>query len=255
MTMADTHNIEEPPINSAETKASFLQRHGQKLFALIFWALLLGGYWYYVRSNDLTVQESALRLVDLLTASAYGPLLYMLIYALRPLILFPATVLTLLGGFLFGPLWGVVYTVIGANTSAMVAYTVGRFFGKGLLDSDEGSNLLERFSGRIRENSFESVLVMRLIFLPYDLVNYLSGFLRIDWKAFLLATIIGSIPGTISFVLLGASFGTVDELLSGNIEVNPIALATSVVLILGSIAISRILKRRESAETTDTPNA
>lgn len=226
---------------------SFLRRHGQKLFALAFWGLLLGGYWVYVERNDLTAAESATRLATLLTASAFGPLLYMLIYALRPLILFPATVLTLLGGFLFGPLWGVVYTVIGANTSAMVAYTVGRFFGKGLLDSTEGSSLIDRFSGRIRKNSFEAVLIMRLIFLPYDLVNYLSGFLRIDWKAFLLATIIGSIPGTISFVLLGSSFGTLDELLAGDIRLNPVALGASVALIVGSIVISQVVKRREAA--------
>lgn len=51
-------------------------------------------------------------------------------------------------------------------------------------------------------NSFETVLIMRFIFLPYDLVNYLAGILRIDLKAFILATLLGSIPGTIAFVPL-----------------------------------------------------
>ncbi|MCA9951323.1 MAG: TVP38/TMEM64 family protein [Anaerolineales bacterium] len=240
-------------------KASFFSRHGQKLIALLFWVLIFGSYLWYVQSNNLTVEESMLKVAALLTTSAFGALLYILIYALRALILFPATVLTVLGGFLFGPFWGVTFTIIGANLSAMVAYLVGRFFGKGLLSSEEGSGLAQKYADRIRENSFESVLIMRLIFLPYDLVNYLSGFLRIDWKAFLLATIIGSLPGTISFVLLGSSFGTLEELLNGKISLNPTALIASVVLILASIALSQFLKRREpktpNGETKDEPTA
>ena len=57
----------------------------------------------------------------------------------------------------------------------------------------------------MRDNSFETVLIMRFIFLPYDLMNYMAGFMRIHMRAFILATTLGSIPGTISFVLLGAS--------------------------------------------------
>lgn len=242
--------VSQNELNNEAAKASFFSRHGQKLIALLFWVLIFGSYLWYVQSNDLTVEESMVQVAVLLTTSAFGALLYILIYALRALILFPATVLTVLGGFLFGPFWGVIFTIIGANLSAMVAYIVGRFFGKGLLSSKEGSGLAQKYAERIRKNSFESVLIMRLIFLPYDLVNYLSGFLRIDWKAFLLATIIGSLPGTISFVLLGSSFGTLEELLNGEISLNPTALIASVVLILVSIALSQFLKRREAKTTT-----
>jgi hypothetical protein len=46
-------------------------------------------------------------------------------------------------------------------------------------------------------------------------------------------------------VLLGASFGTLEELLNGEIALNPVALIMSVVLIAGSIARSQVIKRRE----------
>jgi uncharacterized membrane protein YdjX (TVP38/TMEM64 family) len=128
----------------------------------------------------------------------------------------------------------------------MLAYGVGRYFGQGMLDAEQSSGLIQKYARQMRENSFEAVLIMRLIFLPYDLVHYIAGFLKIDWRAFLLATIIGSIPGTISIVLLGASFGTLDELLTGEISLNPTALVISVALIVVSIAISRLLKRREN---------
>lgn len=229
----------------SKTNSTFLKQHGTKLVALLFWLSLIVGYWVYTQQLDLTIGESIRQMAGWLTGSWYGPVLYIVIYALRPLLFFPATLVSILSGFLFGPVWGVVYTVLGSNSSAMLAYNVGWYFGQGVLDAEKSSGLIQKYAQRLRENSFEAVLIMRLIFLPYDLVHYLAGFLKIDWKAFLLATIIGTIPGTISIVLIGASFGTIDELLTGEINLNPVALGVSVLLIVVSIAISRFLKRRE----------
>ncbi|MEZ4589709.1 MAG: TVP38/TMEM64 family protein [Chloroflexota bacterium] len=230
----------------APEQKSFLQKHGTKLLALLFWAALVGGYYFYANANNLTLADSLQLLVDLMTASLLGPVFYMVIYALRPLLFFPATILTLLGGFLFGPI-GILWTILGSNASALVAYTVGRYFGQGILDSEEETTVIQQYTQRMRQNSFETVLIMRLLFCRNDLVNYAAGFLKIRWQPFILATAIGSIPGTISFVLLGGSFGTLDELVSGDVNVNPVTLILSVVLILVSIGLSRFIKRREAA--------
>ncbi|MFO7538276.1 MAG: TVP38/TMEM64 family protein [Chloroflexota bacterium] len=232
-----------------EEKKSFWQAQGTKLIALTFWLALIGGYWWYTRSSNLTPTESLQLLATFLTGSTLGGLAYILIYLLRPLIFFPATLLTLLGGFLFGPIWGIIYVVLGSNGSALAAYFVARFFGQDLLpDQEDSQSFVNRYAQRLRDNSFETVLLMRLLFLPYDLVHYVAGFLRIDWRAFILATAIGSIPGTISFVLLGSSFGTLDDLAAGQVSVNPWALGLSVVLIVGSLIVSRILRRRGTLE-------
>lgn len=226
------------------TKSPFWYQQGPKITALLFWLLILGGYSWYAHQNNLTT-ANALKLLDnWLTATLYGPLLYIFFYTVRPLLFFPATLLTILGGFLFGPIGGILYTIIGSNASAMVAFGVGRYFGQGILAGQENQNLLQGYAQRLRQNSFETVLLMRLLFLPYDLVNYLAGFLGISWQAFLLATAIGSIPGTFSFVLLGTSFGSLAELLAGEIKLNPPTLLISSLLIIGSIALSRYLKRQ-----------
>ncbi len=185
--------------------------------------------------------------------SAYGPLLFILIYALRPLIFFSAAILTLAGGFLFGPVWGIVFVVIGSNLSAMVAYTVGRYFGQGLLDDEESTGFLQRYANSMRSHSFETIMIMRFIFLPYDLVNYMAGLLRIDWKAFLLATMLGNIPGTIAFVLAGASLDW--EAGGGLPTIKPWVLAMSAVVFILSIALSRIFKRRQQDGDAQIPDA
>ena len=235
-----------PQVDTSQPPTSFLQRHWQKLIAVLVWAVLLAGYFSYARANNLSLQDALLQI----RGSFYGPLIYILLYTLRPLIFFPATVLSVTSGVLFGPLFGILYTVIGSNLSALVAYVIGRYLGQGVIDTSQSTGVLQRYTERLRNNSFETVLIMRLIFLPYDLVNYLCGFLRIDWRAFLLASALGSIPGTISIVLLGAS-GNVD-LKSGKFDLNPWSVVTSIALIIVSIGISRYFKQREFKQREST---
>lgn len=231
--------------NTQSQTNSRWQQQSSKLIGLIFWLLLLGCYWFYVQANGLTVADAAFELTNIITGTVFGPLIFILIYTLRPLIFFPSLIGTMLGGFLFGPI-GAVYTIVGGNASAMVAYLIGRFFSQGFLENDADDTLIQRYSGRLRENSFETILIMRLILLPYDFVSYACGFLKINWQAFLLGTAIGSVVGTISFTYLGTSFGTLDELLNGEVQADPVAFGISITLILISLLISRILKHRES---------
>jgi len=222
-----------------------LKNNGLKLVALLFWLALLGSYQWYAWQNDLSPVEVMQQLLVFMTGSLWGPLVYIILYAIRPLVLFPSTVLTLAGGFLFGPVLGVLYTIVASNTSATIAFLVGRYFGQGLMKEGASKNLLQRYAERMRQNSFETVILMRFIFLPYDLVNYLAGFLRIRWVPFILATILGSIPGTIAFILAGASIERFD---GGIPQLNPVTLAASVAIFIVSLVLSRLFKKREGIE-------
>lgn len=237
--------------------SSFLRKYWQRLVALLFWVILLSSYAWYYSSHNLTPLSAAQQIVDLLQ-TPYGPLIYILIYILRPLIFFSSVVLTVTGGAVFGAgspsnfTLAILYTVIGANTSSMVAYFIGRYFGADILptESDTQAGLVQTYATRLRQNGFETVMIMRFIFLPYDLVSYLSGFLRINRWAFLLATAIGSIPGTIAFVAFGASLD-LSKLETGNLPPpNPWVLGFGFIIFIISIAISRYFKKRETAAVT-----
>ena len=241
------------PLENTEKKrnaATFFAENSQKLIALSLWLLIGGGVWYYGSANNLTILEVAQLLADLFQ-TPFGALIFILVYAIRPLLLFSATVLTLVGGAIFGPVWGILIVAIGGNTSAMIAYGVGRYFGEGLISEDEGqSGWIQYYTQRLRQNSFETVLIMRLIFLPYDFVNYLCGFLKINWKSYLLATILGSLPGTIAITLFGSSLDISEGLT--NPELNPWTIVISVVIVVVSIVISRYLKK---SQMNDLPEA
>lgn len=225
------------------TEKNFIQRNGQKIAALLFWVGLVAVYQWYAASNGLSPLQVVQQLLDFMKNGAWGVLIYIVLYAVRPLILFPSTILTLAGGFVFGPVLGVLYTIIASNISSTIAFYVGQFFGEGLLKDDGSDGLTQRYARRLRENSFETVMVMRFIFLPYDFVSYLSGFLKIKFIPFILATALGSIPGTIAFVGFGASIESFDGALP---KLNPVTLGVSVALFIVSIVLSRVFKKKEA---------
>jgi len=199
-------------------------------------------YYWLARANNWSPLGVVQQLLAFLKTGFWGPVLYVVLYTLRPLILFPSTLLTLAGGFVFGPVLGVVYTLVASNSSSTVAYLVGRYFGQGLFADNRPGGLLRRYATRLRANSFETVLIMRFIFLPYDLVSYAAGFLNIRFFPFILATALGSIPGTLAFVGFGASIDTFDGALP---QLNPVTLGFAVVTFLSSLALARLFKRRE----------
>jgi len=221
---------------------TFLQRNGQKITALVFWVALIVAYQWYASTNGLSPLQVVQQMLDFMKNGVWGVLIYVILYAVRPLVLFPSTILTLAGGFVFGPFLGVLYTIIASNISSTIAFYVGQFFGEGLLKDDGSDGIVQRYARRMRENSFETVMVMRFIFLPYDLVSYLAGFLKIKFIPFILATAIGSIPGTIAFIGFGASIETFDGALP---KLNPVTLGFSIAIFIVSIVLSRVFKKRE----------
>ncbi|MFT5036957.1 MAG: pyruvate/2-oxoglutarate dehydrogenase complex dihydrolipoamide dehydrogenase (E3) component [Candidatus Azotimanducaceae bacterium] len=219
---------------------TLVKKHVPKIFALIFWSILLYSFVNYRASHDMSNLELLGMLFDFVTSSAWGALAYILVYAIRPLIFFPATLLTFLSGALFGFWWGVLFTIIGENMSANFAYWIGRFFGKDVKLED---SFIGNWVSALRKRPFESVLFMRLFYVPFDLTNYGSGILRVKWRSYFLATLIGIMPGLTVFVSLGAAFeGNIRDFSIAFDAFDPFFLALSVGLFIGSIILSRVVK-------------
>ena len=221
-------------------------RHRQRLFIVGVWICLLVGYNAWAYAKGLGPADGARRLVDLFDGRYSGPIAYLIAYALRPLVLFPASFLTLAGGFAFGPVLGSVLTVVASNISASVAYVVGRYFGRGLLEEGASDGLAARWAGRMRRNGFEATFLMRLVLVPFDIVNYLAGFLRIAFLPYLAATFLGSLPSSLAVVLAGASVKRFDGAVP---SFDPRTLAAAVVLFALSLAVARIVRRRAGGES------
>lgn len=209
------------------------------LLALLWLGLVSGGLWLGAQQG--VTPESA---VAGLRASEVGPLLFVLLYTLRPLTLLSAGLFTLAAGYLFGPVWGPLYAIVGSNAGALLAYGLGALFGHGWGVEGQRWARLGPHVARLRRNSFEGVLLMRLLLLPYDGVNFLCGVLRVGWQPFLLGSTLGSLAGTVAVALLGASVQ--GEFRVGAPSVNPWAFAASLGIFALSLTLSRTARRREA---------
>lgn len=209
----------------------------------IAWIIAIIGYWWYTRANNLSAIEMMRNVIEFLAGNPLSFFLYVLLYMIRPLFLFPATFVTMAAGYLYGPAVGIAYAIIASNLSSMVAYLIGRYFGSDLIDQFRKHDLVNRYAQRLRRNSFETSLTLRFLFLPYDLVSYFSGFLKISWRGFLLATILGSIPGTISFSLIGAALEGDFAAPTETININ--LLIVSAMMFALSIGLARWFRNHE----------
>lgn len=220
-----------------------MQQTWLRWLALGFWGGVVGLYQWYAFSHHLTPTRIIQALVDLLRMPFYGPLLYFLFHLAQPLLFFPSWLLTVAAGFLYGTWLGLCYTLIAATAAAFLAYWVGRYFALDFTHSQQTNTILHRYTNSLRTNTFESVLILRLLFLPFDVLSYIAGFLRIPWRPFLLATLLGSIPGALSFTLFGAAFdGNFTEQAP---KVEPRILLIAAAIFALSLGLSRWLKRRQ----------
>jgi len=141
----------------------------------------------------------------LLGFGVWAPVVYIVFYVIRPLVLFPAGILSITGGLAFGPLLGTIYTVIGATLCAMWEFLFARAFGREMVGKFLKGKIAKLDEG-IEKHGFMTVLWVRLIpSVVYDIQNYSLGLTKVALKDYFWATLLGIIPGTFAFVYLGSS--------------------------------------------------
>lgn len=178
----------------------------KKLILFIIWMIIFALAIQYYIKWDIPLLEYPEKIQETIKSyGKWGPILYIIVYAIRPIIFFPATLLTTVSGALFGPIGGIIYTIIGENLSANFAFILGRYFGRHFVAEHE-RGWVKKIDQKIQKNGFMTVLFMRLLYFPFDLTNYGCGLTSVRHRDYALATFVGILPGLITFVLLGASF-------------------------------------------------
>ncbi|MGB1288991.1 MAG: TVP38/TMEM64 family protein [Aggregatilineales bacterium] len=227
----------------------WVKNHPRHVGTIILWLIVLIGGNVYLQANNISPLELGNNLHETLTGAWYGALLYVLIYLLRPLFLFPASVFTLLAGTLFGLIPGFLIAMVAGVLSSLVPYSIGRWFGdeEKLRQYTEGGSRIQQFVGMMTKRPFQAVLTMRLLYLPYDAVSFVAGNLHLSIVKFLLATTIGNLGGTLLYVSIGASLE--GDLTQGSLSLNPSLLALSAALLVIQPLISwGISKYRNQGE-------
>ena len=141
----------------------------------------------------------------LLGFGVWAPVVYIVFCVIRPVVLFPAGLLSVTGGLTFGPLLGTIYTVIGGTLCALWEFLFARALGREMVGKFLKGKIARLDEG-IEKHGFMTVLWVRLIpNVAYDIQNYSLGLTKVRLKDYFWATLFGIIPGAFAFVYLGSS--------------------------------------------------
>lgn len=138
-------------------------------------------------------------------AGPWGPLLYVVGYALLVLVPSPASVLTILGGALFGLVQGVLLAWVGAVLGAVGGFAVGRRLGRPAVDRLLGGRLAQA-DRVLAHHGLPAVLAVRLVpVFPFTPLNYAAGLVGVRFRHYLLGSALGILPGATAYAAVGAS--------------------------------------------------
>ena len=174
-------------------------------------------------------------------------LAFMAVYIVQTALSLPgAAILSLAAGALFGPWLGTLYANIAATVGATLAFLVCRYLLREAVLARFGRKL-EVINRELETRGFNYLLFLRLVPLfPFFLVNLAAGLTRLPLRTFVLATLIGIIPGGFVYVNAGASLATIDSLAG---IVSPRVLAAFA--LLGLFALIPALYQRWQAGRRD----
>lgn len=136
-------------------------------------------------------------------AGTAAPLLFMLVYIIGTVLFFPGSVLTLLGGVLFGPVFGTFINLTAATIGAMISFLIARFLAADWVEKKTGGHLKQLITG-VENEGWRFVAFTRLVPLfPFNLLNYALGLSKISFTQYSLATWICMLPGAFAYTYLG----------------------------------------------------
>lgn len=140
------------------------------------------------------------------------PCLYILLYIIVIALSLPGgTILTLIGGFLFGIPWATLYVVIGATIGATLIFLAARTALGDILRKKAGP-FLKKMEGGFQKNAASYLLFLRFIPLfPFWLVNIAPALFNVSIGTYIWTTFVGILPGSYIYTQAGRGLGAIFE--------------------------------------------
>ncbi|MBU3064818.1 TVP38/TMEM64 family protein [Nocardia sp. NEAU-G5] len=132
------------------------------------------------------------------------PVVFFLVHAIVTIAPFPRTVFTLSAGLLFGPVLGIGLAAGATTVSAVLTLLIVRVLDREQVAARLTHPAVRAVDRRLAKRGWLAVGSLRLIApVPFSVINYCAGLSSVRMVPYVLATIVGILPGTIGVVVLG----------------------------------------------------
>jgi uncharacterized membrane protein YdjX (TVP38/TMEM64 family) len=206
------------------------------------------------------LREHAPELVERLRSAGFaGALVFGLAYVVAVVAMFPASLFTMAGGYVYGPIWGVAVVWPVSTLAGTAAFLMGRTVARPWARRKiAGSRRLAAIDHAIGEGGFKIVFLLRLSpIAPFNLLNYLLGASRLRLRDFVLSAV-GSLPATFLYVYLGSLVPSAAALLrgerpSGGTSADALYVIGLLATVLVTVILGRAARRSLDRVIPDEP--
>ncbi|MGL4534127.1 MAG: TVP38/TMEM64 family protein, partial [Fusobacteriaceae bacterium] len=121
--------------------------------------------------------------------------------------------ITLVGGIVFGPILGVVYTVIGASLGLAFSFLIARYVARKPIENKFGNtDNFKRINEGVKNEGWFILATTRLLpVFPFGIQNYVYGLTDISFLKYWLLSTTFILPGTSVFVILAGAVASGDK--------------------------------------------
>nr|WP_163502416.1 bifunctional TVP38/TMEM64 family protein/FAD-dependent oxidoreductase [Halomonas socia] len=189
----------------------------RRLWILAGIALLVAVFFVSGAHQWLTLDNLKANQVEFQRWFGERPLLvgggFFLVYTLMAGLSLPgATLLTLLGGALFGFGWGLLIISFASTLGATLAFLIARTLARGLLERRFADQLDSINRGIQREGALYLFTLRLIPLFPFFVINLVMGLTRMKVATFYWVSQLGMLPGTAVFVNAGRELGSLESL-------------------------------------------
>lgn len=139
-----------------------------------------------------------------------SPVIYILVHTIQVVAMaIPGYAIAVVGGVLFGPFFGTVYTMVGVTAGSAIAFLIARSYGRPLVERMIHEDALDRFDVFIQSAGLPGLFLFVLIpVLPEDVISFVAGLSHFRLSVFLIAIFFGRLPAAAVAVLAGDGIAT-----------------------------------------------
>lgn len=148
----------------------------------------------------------------ILSLGMWAPIVYMGIYALVTITCVSTLPLTLVGGIVFGPILGVLYTAVGASVGLSLSFLIARYIARKPIEERFGNtDAFKKINEGVKNEGWFILATTRLLpVFPFGIQNYVYGLTPISFVQYSLLSTLFILPGTAVFVILAGAVASGD---------------------------------------------
>ena len=162
--------------------------------------------------------------------TGWGIVTFVFFYIISVLLILPASWLSLLAGFLYGPYFGSIVVFSSAFIGASISFLLAKeYFVKKIVTIISRFPKIKLLEKIINKGGLKLIILTRLSPLfPFSILNYFYGLNKVSYKDFSIGLLF-ILPGTYLYCALGSLSNNLDDIKNLKLNGNTITTIISIV--------------------------